>query len=64
MDKASQRQIIFDTIDDLVSRFLYYDRKDDEELQIGDIEKVINRGYVSVDEIAERFKNKFIEGIR
>ena len=63
MDKASQRQIIFDTIDDLVSRFLYYDRKDDEELRIGDIEKVINRGYVSVDEIAERFKNKFIEGI-
>ena len=44
------------TIDDLVRDFLYYDRKEDEDLQVGDIQNALIGGEITLDEIAERFK--------
>jgi len=62
--KQISKQLIKDTITDMVSNLLYYNRKDDEELEVGDIEKAIKDGVITVDEICELFKNEFIRGIQ
>lgn len=38
MSEKTRRQLIENTIDDLVSNFLYYDRKEDEDLPREEIE--------------------------
>ncbi len=48
-----QKQQVFDTIDDLVARFLYYDRKEDEELPVDAIEELIASGELSIDELVK-----------
>jgi len=55
------KEIILDTITDLVSNFLYYDRKEDEELPRGFIESAIESGSVTVDELVSKFKGE-LEG--
>jgi len=45
----SKRQVIIDTTKDLISDFLYYDRKEDETLTRGEIETAIASGVVTVD---------------
>ena len=52
----TKRDLILGVADDLMSRFLYYDRKEDDDLPVGAIEKAIVDGEVSVDEIVERFR--------
>jgi len=51
-------------IEDLVSDFLYYDRKEDEELKVGDIEKAIEKGEITIEQIVDKFKNRIIEVIQ
>ena len=55
------KESILLTVDDLVSDFLYYDRKEDEELPRGEIEKAINNGDITIDEIVNYFKLKLTE---
>lgn len=50
------KETILNTVDDLVSNFLYYDRKHDEDLPTDTIEREIKAGNVTVDEIVERFR--------
>lgn len=50
------KEIILNNIETIVSNFLYYDRKDDEELPMGEIEKAIQNGVITVDEIVATFK--------
>ena len=57
------RDNILTTVADLVLSFLYYDRKEDEDLPRGAIEKAIANKDVSIDEIAALFKAKLIEGL-
>ena len=52
----SLRQTIMTTVDDLVRDFVYYDRKEDDELSAADLESAISCGQVTVDEIVERFR--------
>lgn len=56
--RAKTKKLILDTVDDLVGGFMYYDRKEDPELERGDIEKAIESGIITIDEIVERFKSK------
>lgn len=51
-----KKQVILDTLEDLVADFLYYDRKEDENLPQGAIEKAIIQKQITVDEIVEFFK--------
>lgn len=51
-------------IEDLVSDFLYYDRKEDEDLKLGDIEEAIEKGEITIEQIANKFKNRIIEVIQ
>jgi hypothetical protein len=56
-------ELIFDTLDDVVSKFIYYDRKEDEDLPVGAIEQAIKDGVLTVDEIVERFRTTLTEGL-
>lgn len=53
---ATRRQAILDTVADLASSFMYYDRKEDEALPRGAIEEAIQEGEITVDEIVEDFR--------
>lgn len=50
-------------VDDLVSCFLYYDRKEDEDLPLGTIETAIASGVITVDEISQKFDSALRAGI-
>jgi hypothetical protein len=54
----NRRQVIFETLSDTVSRFLYYDRKEDEALPVGRIEEAIKNGWITVEEIVAFFKEE------
>ena len=54
----NKRDLILGTIEDLISDFLYYDRKEDEELFRGDIEEAIESGVVTIEEIVEKFSSE------
>ena len=53
----SRRDTILATVSDLVTNFVYYDRKEDEDLPEGQIEAAIDAGELSIDEIVERFRS-------
>lgn len=56
-DEKELKKHILLTVDDLVSDFLYHDRRDDESLQGGDIETAIENGDITVDDIVAKFKD-------
>jgi hypothetical protein len=60
---VSVKETIFDTVDDLVSDFLYYDRKEDDQLSRDVLESMIASGEVTVAEITERFQQALMKGI-
>lgn len=57
------RELISGVVEDLVSDFLYYDRKEDEELPEGAVEQAIEDGHITVDQIVARFKYYLEEGL-
>lgn len=57
-------QKIKNLISDVVADFLYYDRKEDDELPVGKIEELIEQGELEVWEIVETFKQELEEGLR
>ena len=50
-------------ISDLVADFLYYDRKECEELPRGAIEEMIDNGEVTVDHIVSKFQEYLEDGL-
>lgn len=46
-----RRQRILNEIDRMMSRFLYYDRKEDDELPVGAIEEAIRNREITRSEI-------------
>lgn len=55
------KDLILGTIEDLVSNFLYYDRRSDEDLPYGVIQKAIANGEVTAEEIIEKFSAELTE---
>ena len=51
------RKVIFDVIEDAVSDFFYYNRKEDEELSVGDLSDALETGTITIDEIVMAFKD-------
>lgn len=47
-----------DTITDMVSRLLYYDRKEDEELPRGEIQRLVKGGWVTHEQIVRWFSDE------
>ena len=54
---------IENTIEDLVSVFLYYDRKEDEDLPRGAIEKAIKDGLITKEQIIKKFSESLNKGL-
>lgn len=55
------RETILSTVKDLASVFIYYDRKEDEELPKGAIEQAIADGEITIEEIVNEFREGLIE---
>lgn len=51
----SKRERIFGIIDDMISDFLYYDRKEDKDLPRGAIDELVKKGEISVEEMVAKF---------
>lgn len=51
-----RRQIILNTISNLASKFLYYDRKEDEELSVEKLNSAVESGEITIDEMVEEFR--------
>jgi hypothetical protein len=47
----------------LVSDFLYYDRKEDEDLPRGEIEDAVSKGEITVAELVSQFDRELRERI-
>lgn len=60
-DPAQRLKSLHDSVDDLVGKLMYYDRKEDESLPRGAIEKLIEDGHTSLEDIAARFREKLLE---
>ena len=50
------KQLILDKISDLCSDFLYYDRKEDEDLSIKQLKSAVESGEITVDEMVDEFR--------
>ena len=59
----SRRELILDTVSDLVSNLLWYDRKEDEDLPRGEIEAAIAAGEITVEEIVVAFAAELSGGL-
>ena len=51
-------------MDDMVTKFLYYDREEDSDLPVGAIEDAVIKGELTFDEMVSYFKTALYEGIR
>ena len=49
--KKTRREHIENTAKDLIGSFMYYDRKEDDNLPRGAIEEAIDAGEITVEEI-------------
>lgn len=55
------KQVILDTVDDLIVEFLYQGRREDEDLPLGVIEQSIKDGVITQEEIVAKFKARLKE---
>lgn len=62
-ERAVRRTRIAATLGDLVSKLLYYDRKEDSTLPVGAIEAAIAAGEITADEIIGHFATELRKGI-
>lgn len=56
IEEKTTKQKVLDRVSDLVTSFVYYDRKEDEELDVDQLNEAIESGEVTVNEIVEKFK--------
>lgn len=59
--EMNKKEHILGVIEDLVSNFLYYDRKGDEELEVGDIEDAVENEEITIKEMVEAFEKHLTE---
>lgn len=53
---SARALMILETVQDLVLDFVYYDRKGDEDLGVGEIEDAVAKGQITVDQIVGSFR--------
>jgi hypothetical protein len=52
------KEKIINTVKDLCSDFLYYDRKEDDELSEDDLIQAVEDGTVTIEEMVAEFENE------
>lgn len=55
-DERPRRDVILLIVDDLVGQLLYYDRKESEQLPLGEIEAAVAAGEITTTEIVDKFR--------
>lgn len=60
MSDKTRRQNILDTVEDLVSGLMYYDRKEDEDLPRGAIEQAVEDDEITYKEIVDHFEKHLV----
>jgi hypothetical protein len=50
------KKVILNTIEDLCSNFLFYNRKEDENLSIEQLNEAVKSGFITIDEMVEEFR--------
>jgi hypothetical protein len=60
----TRREHILNELCDTVSRLLYYDRKEDEDLPRGAIEAAVSSGEITTEEMVECFARHLREGMK
>jgi len=56
-------EMIENYLKDLVSGFLYYDRKEDEDLPVGRIEEMVKSGEINLTEMVYVFERELKEAL-
>lgn len=56
INKIYMKQNILNTISDLCSDFLYYDRKEDDELSADQLVEAVKIGEITIDEMVNEFR--------
>jgi translation elongation factor EF-G len=54
--RYKMKQTILDVISDLCSDFFYYDRKEDEQLTIEQLNEAVKSGKITIDEMVSEFR--------
>lgn len=62
-EEKTRRQHIIDRLTDGISALLYYDRKEDEDLPRGEIERAILSGEITVKEMVEVWSTELRKGL-
>ena len=62
-ERRAQLKILDDTICDSVKNFIYYDRKEDQQLPKGEIERMLEDGGTSIKFIIRRFTEELKKGL-
>jgi hypothetical protein len=57
------KKLILGTIDDMIADFLYYDRKEDDQLPQGAIERAIESGEITEQDIVDAFARSLRQGL-
>lgn len=64
MNREVIRDRIFDCITDGVSKFLYYDRKEDPDLPGYSIHNAVSNGIITIDEMVNEFHMGLLENLK
>lgn len=51
--KDRLRKLLHDSVRDAVSNVLYYDRKEDEEMDREDVQEMFTKGWVTADDLVK-----------
>lgn len=57
------KELILAVVSDCVIDLLYYDRKEDEDLKVDDIDNFIRAGGITIDEIIQCFSDELNKGL-
>jgi len=52
---------VFEALENSISKFLYYDRKEDDDLNVEQFKQAVRRGDITLDEMVDYFTNSLIE---
>lgn len=64
MGDKTKKEIALCETDNLVGELLYYGRREDEDLERGEIETMIATGDLTVEEILARFESALREALK
>ncbi len=59
-----EKEQILGHITDLVANFLYYDRKEDEEMPDGFIESALENNLITIEDMVQKFETELRKALK